>query len=231
MKFFLVTVFTVFTFTFASAQEEAQPQEFGFQQKDIFVEGNFGFSSSKNTNSDVIGDYNENKRNSINFNPKVGYFVTDKLAIGLRLNLISSNFESTQFTNPNLVRETKSNAFSGGLFGRYYFLELGKRFKTYTELGVIFGSSKSETSEIGNPILIDDNSYKYFNTSLDLGIQYFLTSRMAINFSLTNLFYFSSNKYKDKLNETEGRGSGFGGDLNIFNNFFNATSFGLTYKL
>ena len=75
------------------------------------------------------------------------------------------------------------------------------------------------------------NSYKYFNTSLDLGIQYFLTSRMAINFSLTNLFYFSSNKYKDNLNETEGRGSDFGGDLNIFNNFFNATSFGLTYKL
>ncbi|MVO10435.1 hypothetical protein GOQ30_14770 [Flavobacterium sp. TP390] len=231
MKKILVAVVTVFTFTFVSAQEETQPQEFGFLQKDIFVEGNIGFSGSKNTDSDVTGDIGERKYNTFNFTPKVGYFVTDELAVGIRLNLGNSKSEYTQFGSPNVVNETKVNSYGGGLFARYYFLELGKRFKTYSELGVSYSSIKSEISESGNPILNSDREIKSFNAGLDLGIQYFVTSRMAINFALSNVLNFNSSTSKEKIAQTESKSTGFYSNLNSFTNFFDTPTFGLTYKL
>lgn len=223
MKKVLLTAVAVFSLTFVNAQEEKETKGFGFSKGNIIVEGNLGFSSDKETNSDKFGDLDETKTSSFNFNPKAGYFISDKFAVGVELMVGSGKSEKTVFGIPNVTTETTNNSFGAGVFARYYFLELGERFKTYTEAGLGFGSTKYEAN--GVETKKDSN----LNLGIDLGINYFVTEKMAINFGLANVLGFNSTK-SEKPNGDETTNSGINGNFNIFQNFFDTPTFGLTYK-
>lgn len=202
MKKVLLTAVAVFAFGFANAQEEVKT--FGFSEGDVFVEGNLGFSSTNNKNTEV-------KTSGFDFNPAVGYFVTEKFAVGLELMVGSGKREVAG------VDVAKNSNFGAGVFARYYFLDLGERFKTYAQAGVNFNSEKESVSD-----------YKASGLGLGagLGIQYFVTPRIAINFGLTDILSYNSFKEDGGKNT-----SSFNGNVNVFNNFFDTASFGLTFKL
>lgn len=201
MKKLILSAAAVFAFTFANAQEEEKT--FGFGEGDIFVEGNIGFNSTNDKNSDT-------KTNAFNFSPKAGYFITDDIAIGLDLGFGSSKAEVAG------TEVDKNSEFGIGVFGRYYFLDLGARFKTYAEVGLGFNSGKEGVAEF---------KYSGFGAGAGLGINYFVTENFALNFGLTDILSFSSNKYKDAEAVNE-----FNANINVFNNFFTTAQFGLTYK-
>jgi outer membrane protein len=110
-----------------------------------------------------------------------------------------------------------------GVFARYYFLELGQRFKTYSEFGIAFSSGKRELSTTENAVLLEDFETSGIGTGLSLGMQYFVTQKLAINFGLSNVLSFSSVKETNNLSAVtnERKTSNFSGNLNVFNNFFN----------
>src|SRR5690554_7434983 len=112
---------------------QAQEKTFGFNEGDVLLEGNISFSSTNDKNTDV-------KENSFTFAPKAGYFLTDDFAVGVQLDVTNSKTEA-------VALENKENAFGAGVFGRYYFLDLGQRFKTYGELGLGFASYKYRVIE------------------------------------------------------------------------------------
>ena len=224
MKKVLLTAVAVFSLTFVNAQEEVKETKgFGFSQGNIMLEGNLGFSSNTETDSDNTGDIEETKTSSFNFNPKAGYFVSDKFAVGVEFMIGSGKSENTVFGTPNVTTENTSNGVGAGVFARYYFLELGERFKTYAEAGLGFGSSTWETN--GTETQKDSN----FGLGFDLGMNYFITEKMAINFGLANVLGFNST-----TSEFPGGGettnSGINGNINVFDNFFDTPTFGLTYK-
>ncbi|MES2748354.1 MAG: outer membrane beta-barrel protein [Bacteroidota bacterium] len=223
MKKIIFTVAAIFAFGFANAQEKKEASAFGFSKGNIMLEGNLGFSSSTETDSFGGSDIEEDKTSSVNFNPKVGYFLTDKIALGVELGIGSSTNENTQFGSPDVVTENKSNSFGAGVFARYYFLDLGERFKTYAEAGLGFGSSKNETNSV------ETSNTTNVGFGVDLGINYFLTPRFAINFGLTDLLSFNSQK-TEFPGGGETQSNNFNGNFNVFNNFFNTAQFGLTYK-
>lgn len=204
MKKIILTVAAVFAFGFANAQDAKESTGFGFSEGDVFLEGNIGFNSTNDKNT-------ETKTNMFQFNPKAGYLVTDKFAVGIQLGIGSDKDEVAG------VETDKNSNFNAGVFGRYYFLDLGQRFKTYAEVGVDFNSGKTGLA---------DAKYSGVGVNAGLGINYFVTEKIAINFGLTNTLSYDSNKYKDGEAVTE-----FNGNLNVFNNFFNTATFGLTYKL
>ncbi|HEY0046101.1 MAG TPA: OmpA family protein [Flavobacterium sp.] len=227
MKKIILSAAAVFAFGFANAQDATTTTTtgFGFAQGDIFVEGQLNFSSNNETATFDGEDLNEEKQSSFNFSPKVGFFVSDKFAVGLQVNIGSGKSETTDFTtDPNVVVEESSSSFGAGAFARYYFLNLGERFKTYTELGVGFGSTKNEvgSTETGK----DTN----LNIGIDLGINYFVTPNMAISFGLADILSFNSVKSEDASGDFETTRSEFNGNINSFNNFFNTPTFGLLYK-
>lgn len=222
MKKVLLTAVAVFSLTFVNAQEE-ETKGFGFSKGNMFLEGNIGFSSNKETNSDNTGDLDETKTSSLNFNPKFGYFISDKLALGAELSVGSGKSEVTVFGTPNVTTENTNNGFGAGVFARYYFLDLGQRFKTYAEAGLGFGSRTFETN--GTETRKDSN----FGLGFDLGMNYFVTEKMAINFGLANVLGFNSNK-SEFPGGGETTNNGINGNINIFNNFFDTPTFGLTYK-
>jgi len=204
MKKVLLSAVALLAFGFANAQEE-EAKTFGFAEGDIFVEGNLGFSSTNDKNTEV-------KTNSLTFNPKAGYFVSEKLAVGVEL--MTGSYKREVAGNDDY----KESNFGAGAFARYYFLDLGQRFKTYAEAGVGFNSGKEE-------YFPGDAKYSGFGFGAGLGLQYFVTPKMAVNFALTDVLSYSSQKWDGAENVSE-----FNANVNVFNNFFTTAQFGLTYK-
>lgn len=196
----------ILAFSFANAQDK-DAKGFGFSKGNIFLEGNLSFNSTNNKNTEV-------KTSSFSFNPKVGYFITDKFAVGLNLGIGSG-----KTTQPN-QDDVKTSNFNVGAFGRYYFLNLGERFKTYTEFGFNVTSSKTGDS--------DAEKTNGFNAGAGLGLNYFVTPKMAISFGLSNILNYQSSK--TKADGDNGQNS-FGANVNVFQNFFDTPTFGLLYKL
>jgi outer membrane protein len=208
MKKVLLTLTAVAGLTFAT-----QAQEYGFGKGEVIVEGNLGLSTSDNKNSEI-------KETHFNFTPKVGYFFTDKIAAGINLNVGTSTED-----HYGIDEKETANSFGAGIFGRYYFLELGSRFKTYAELNADYHTSKSEYNDNGSTTKSPKTNA--FGVNGGVGANYFLTDKIAVNFALSNVIGF--NTYKVDTDGAEAVNS-FGLNLNQYNNFFDAATFGLTFK-
>lgn len=154
MKKIILTALAVVSFTLASAQEENTP---GFTKGDVFISGSFGFGSEK------TGD---NKTNTFNISPRVGYFVSENIAAGARINFSSEKRELG--TNEETLSITTL-----GAFGRYYFSPTSK-FSLFGELGVDYVASKFE--EEGEP----DAKLNGFGLGLAPGVSYFISNNFAL---------------------------------------------------
>ncbi len=199
MKKLLLSALSVFAFSFSNAQE-TEASEFGFSQGDIFVEGTMQFNSTNDKNT-------ETKTNAFTFTPKAGYFLNDKFAAGLNLAIGSTKSETPG------VADTKSSNFGVRAFGRYYFLDLGKRFKTYTEFGVAY-NNREVSSE-------DSNGFGF---DAGLGVNYFIKKNIAITYGFSNILSYTSEKTDGAKAESDFR---FG--LNNNSNFFGESQVGLMF--
>ncbi|ERJ60844.1 outer membrane beta-barrel protein [Sphingobacterium paucimobilis] len=210
MKKFLLTLTAVAGLTVAS-----QAQEFGFEKGNFIVEGNLGF-----TNKDVKGE--KIKNTTFNFNPQVGYFVTDKIAVGVFAKVGTTNKD--QYAEDKDI-QNKTNTFDIGAFGRYYFLEVGSRFKTYTELAVGYESDNSKTVTAGTSV--KDPKVSGFGANAGIGATFFLTDKIAVNYKFADVIGFKNSKVDvDGAKAT----NTFGVNVNNFENFFASGTFGLTFK-
>ncbi|WP_395053080.1 OmpA family protein [Flavobacterium sp.] len=223
MKKIFLTAAAVFAFGFANAQEKKESTGFGFTEGNVLVEGNLSFGSGTTTDSFNGNDNEEVKESNLSFNPKVGYFFSDKFAFGVELNVLSGKTEETIFGTPNVVVEEKQNGFGAGVFARYYFLNLGQRFKTYTEASLGFASIKNEVNGT------ETSKGSGLGLNFDLGINYFVTENIAINFGLANVLGYNSAKIETPAGQ-EVKVNELSGNLNLFKNFFETPTFGLTFK-
>lgn len=200
-KLLFAAAFVAFGLT-ANAQEE---QTFGFAEGDIIVEGNIGYNNTTDNNT-------EEKTNVFTIAPKAGYFVTENLAVGVELAYMSSTQEVAGTDTADM------SSFGAGVFARYYFLDLGKRFKTYSELGLGFASSKDNLADV---------KANGFGAGLGLGINYFVKENIAINFGLSDVLSYNSTKLDVDGAESVNQ---FNANINVFENFFQTAQFGLTFK-
>jgi len=82
---------------------------------------------------------------------------------------------------------------------------------------------KSDVTTGGNKV----KSPKVNNIGVNAGIgaNYFLTEKIAVNFAFANVVGFNSSKASGSKATTN-----FGANINQYNNFFDAATFGLTFK-
>ena len=147
----------------------------GFKKNDKFIEGSFAYGKEQGQDA------------TYTFAPTVGYFLTDKFAVGAQ------------------VEKTNTmDKLSAGVFGRCYFLNVGKDFKVFSSLG--FNTADTTTG------------LSHVNTKLGLGVNYFVTKNLALSANLADLGHYNF--------ETESFGLGFDG----VNNPLNQTKFGVIYK-
>ena len=169
MKKILLSALAVFAFGAANAQEGG----FGFSKGNVIVEGNFSLTSE----TIPAGGGSTKNTTSYGFAPVGGYFISDKFALGLGLNIESNKSNSQEV-----------NTLGVGVFGRYYFLDLGQRFKVYGQAALGFDSINNKT--------VDAKSTD-IGFSAGLGVNYFLTRSLAINFGVTDILSVVNSKPKD----------------------------------
>jgi len=162
----------------------------GFKKSDKFVEGTFSYEKTK----DVDATYT--------FAPTVGYFLTDKTAVGISVE--TGNVTKTSDLHTGEVTTTTGKHFCTTVFARHYFLNAGQNFKVYSQLGISNNN--------------DADAKAYFSTDLGLGLNYFVTKNLALTTSLTSLA-----SYND---QTSTFTVGFTG----VDNPFSKTTFGAIYK-
>lgn len=192
-------------------------QDYGFQKGNFLVEGSLQVTSQNN--SDV-----KQKESSFGVQPKVGYFLSDKFALGVDFLIGTSRRNSDSLSSD--WRRQKGSEFAVGVFGRYYFLEVGSRFKTYTTVGGKYQQSRMTAYD--NPDFNDiEVGVNAFLASAGIGANFFLTEDIAINYVFSDVLSYTTQK-QDVPNAKSA--SHFGMNLNVFNNFFETSRFGLTFK-
>lgn len=106
---------------------------------------------------------------SYSINPLVGYFVTDKVAVGVLGGLSKTDSEN--------------KATCVGVFGRCHFMNIGKNCHVFSQVDL---TSNSETAA----------SVKTTSTSANLGLgaNYTLTKKLALTMHVANLVAYESTK-------------------------------------
>lgn len=205
MKKVLFSAVALLAFGFANAQEEKGNG--GFAKGDVFVSGAFTLSSAK------TGDF---KESSFEIAPKVGYFVTENIAVGATIGYQSNKLDDGS--------DDVSNTGLGlGAFGRYYFTPASK-FSLFAELGVDYTSYDSEYFvDTDGSIVVPGTSFesKELGFGLGAGMNYFVSSNFSIEAGVAVLGYSSNDNGGDGAEKTNT--FSFGGD-------WRAVTFGVNYK-
>lgn len=198
MKKILLSAVAIMAFGFANAQETT-----GFTKGDVFASGSIGYGSEKT---------GENKNNVFNFSPKAGYFVTNNIAVGVKLGFTSG--KQTQDAGLATI-ETKTNTFEAGAFGRYYFTP-ASQFSFFGELSAGFNSAKTEIDGVPG-----ESKSNGFNVGVAPGISYFVSKNIALEATFGLLGYKTNKPDVDGAESTD--------TFNIGANFSDIR-FGIVYK-
>lgn len=129
-----------------------------------------------------------------NLQPTVGYFTSDKLAFGI-------------FGQIGKDQGRETTGF--GAFGRYYVLNVGQNLKTYSQLTV--GNTSIEEAGINTST---------FGIDLGLGVNYFISKRLALSLDVANLMTWTSQESNSE----------FSIGWNGVTNPFSVTKFGVLYR-
>ena len=197
----LLIVGAVALFASMNAQET---ETVGFAKGNTFITGAVGF------NSETEGDY---KNNTFTVAPSVGYFVSPNIAVGARVGFTSGK-ESDKIATVTV--EEKSNLFTAGLFGRYYWMP-ASRFSIFAELGADYSNSSFDSGVAGD----EKDKANGFGIEIAPGISYFLNNHFALEAKWGALGYSSVKPDVDGATATNR--FGFGVNLSDIN-------LGLVYK-
>ena len=204
MKKVLFSAVALLAFGFANAQEEEKGNG-GFAKGDVFVSGAVTFGSSK------TGDF---KVNAFEIAPKVGYFVTENIAVGASVGLQSLKFD-------NGSADATNSGLGLGAFGRYYFTPANK-FSLFAELGIDYTSFDEEFDAESGTVYASSFESKELGFGLGAGMNYFVSSNFSIEAGVAVLGY-SSNDNGGGSGVDKTNNFSFGGD-------WRAVTFGVNYK-
>lgn len=199
MKNFFCKVFVILLCGVVKAQESGVKSA-TFSKGNLWIEGGLSLTTGDSSN-----DY-------FAFSPKLGYFLSDKLAVGGDVDISTTSY----LLNSNGLDDSNSYGFGG--FVRYYFLEL-KNLKAYGEAGLGYNHTKLTYLDGATDM---NNGVK---ANVDLGINYFFTPKWAATFTLAQVL-----SYNNSNPENGNSSNDLVVNVNLFNNIFAQPKFGLLYK-
>ncbi len=245
MKKVILGLVVILTVGMATAQEQ---KTFGFAKNDILLEGSLnGYVANRNDKVYNSGIY---------FYPSIAYFIKQNFAVGANLSVGYSKSEAKNINENDRIKYmsehiSKTNTYGADIFGRYYFLKLGKRFKIYNQVNLGYrkqtfkAESRQETvfknTKINprNSDLQERKRYeKIYDTSMGLGVNFFISQNFILTAYLGQLVGYTYTKYgndyikskhnnesyKDYKNRDTSK-KDFNFELNSHN-----LSFGIAYK-
>ncbi len=171
------TIFTVFVIFIVTLKTQAQ-----LDKGTWLVGGNGSFASSKGSfSTDTYSQ--ESKETNLNISPNIGYFLLDKLAVGIKPGF--TWYKSLITTSGATSNSTR---FEVGPFVRYYFLDKTKPVNILSEISYQheFITAKPETGS-SNTFSFNAGPVIYFNSSvgLEFTVGYYSHSENFLSYSKT----------------------------------------------
>jgi hypothetical protein len=153
----------------------AQSSE-GFNKKDMFISGSFGFESNSIKDGSV-----KTSSSSFFFSPTLGYFISDNIAIGGGLSFLNAPLD---------VGGDQIDVTSIGvrMLSRYY-INPGKKFSPFGQISIGFG--------MVNPEVETESDFNTFDVGVSPGINYFLNNKFSVEATVGRIGYtaFSANGF------------------------------------
>lgn len=120
------------------------------------IGGYANFSSSKSEYNSTNGSNSNSSGSGLQFSPTIGYFLIDKLVIGLS--------PSFSYSNPS----SGDNVFGYGIgpFTRYYLLKPENKINILTQVGYAYYTSSGNSHS--NNYIVKAGPVVYFNSSVGL---------------------------------------------------------------
>jgi hypothetical protein len=159
---------------------------FGQTVKGTFITGGgLGYSNQK---SPGYLDTMEDVTSEFALVPSIGYFVMDRLAVGVNLGYGSTKTEQSY---GSITQTTKGSSFAFGPFARYYKHTSNESFAIYGEFSMLFGSGK--TTDYADNV----TKNKSFDVALAPGISYFFNEHWAFELGFTGISYTKEDPNKE----------------------------------
>jgi len=176
---------------------------------DIYLGGSLNLSAE--SSSTEVGSTNTDgpKIFSFGIEPKVGYFISDKISVGLNLGFSSYN---RKVENSGTTTKNTNLSYGGGIFARYYVLPTEK-FGFFFEAGadLMAGSSKTDIGGVET----DGPNTLNINAGFTPGIVFYVSNRVALE---ANYGFLGYNTYSEKddsgTQEVKSTDNSFGLDVN-----------------
>lgn len=178
----IITMLAVLATVSLNAQEAASPASSAGTTKKMWLSGNVGFG----TDNEKDGPSSSNWT----FGPSFGYFLNDKMAIGLGLNLNGSKSVDPD-SPPSTYEDTdKLMGWQVAPFFRYYFAGAGN-FRFFGDLYVGIGGG-TRTFESTNPAFTTTEiKYGTFGAGIRPGFQYWFNNNWSMSSSIGILSFDS----------------------------------------
>jgi hypothetical protein len=163
--------------------------------QDIFLGGNFNFSTESSEDS-FDGTTNEGPTTTrFTIMPRGGFFLSDEFALGAGI-----GFSSRKTTTPgDPETETKSGTFYLNPFARYYAVQSGN-FSFFAEGGLSLGFGSSEQSAGGTTQ--DGPSTTEVLVYVRPAISYSISNSVTIEASIGSLYFASDKSEQDQGGST-----------------------------
>jgi hypothetical protein len=159
--------------------------------KGLWLVGGSGSFQSYNRDYQIPPNSVQYKETEVSISPSIGYFIIDKLAVGLRPSFSWSKSEGVGSTG-NVSGGIGSNSWLElGPFGRWYFLQKGENYNIVGDASYHYGIQSYFGSETGH-----SNTFKllvgpefYFNSSVGIELLVGYNSRREFYDDGTSNFY------------------------------------------
>ncbi|MCC3156012.1 outer membrane beta-barrel protein [Hymenobacter sp. 15J16-1T3B] len=158
----------------------------------LLLSGSVGYINTKGeTTAPASAALNQTTQNQrFNFSPRVGYFLSDKLTVGLLLDLSRTKLQEPDFypSGQPVTRVTNDHLTQVGPFVRYYYA-VSDKAAFYGQLAGGYAKLKEEVSyEAGGA---NQTTYEPKGGFADLmpGFVFFPTSKLGLELTLGSLSY------------------------------------------
>lgn len=143
----------------------------------------------------------------VNISPSIGWFISEKTAVGLSVNINPTSNKTTYETNGSSFQEDQDNNFNIGFggFGRNYFSSTGS-FLPFGQLGINAGFNTRKTEGYyyggsGSGIYKDTYTGKssggfFFNSTLNLGMTKMVGESTGLDIFVGYNFSYNKNTFR-----------------------------------
>jgi len=159
--------------------------------KGVWLVGGSGSFQSYNRDYQIPPNSVQFKQTDVSLSPSIGYFITNKLAFGLRPSFSWSKLKGVSSTGNVGGGEGNNSWLELGPFGRWYFLQKEKNFNIVGDVAYHYGIQSNFGSNTGH-----SNSFKlltgpefYFNSSVGIELLIGYSSRKELYNDGNSNFY------------------------------------------